>query len=245
MARTDTLKNFLTDVANSIREKKGTSDKILASNFDTEIQNIQSGSEESIYDYFFSSVSGNVKAQTLFKTIPKIDFSKATNTRTLFYQSSIVTVPELDLSNVTDAAGMFNDCKELKTIPNLNTIKATDMSYLFIMCPKLESIGEVNADSATNITGIVDIDSKLNKFLGLKNLGKGYLTSSEANFSNYTLNLSQTNLDHDSLMNVINKLYDIKSKGCQVQRLILGSILKAKLTTEEIAIATSKGWNVE
>lgn len=45
MARTDTLNNFLTDVADSIRTKKGTTDSIPASNFDTEIESI-SGSED-------------------------------------------------------------------------------------------------------------------------------------------------------------------------------------------------------
>ena len=43
MARTDTLGNFLTDVADAIREKKGTSDAIQASDFDTEIANLPSG----------------------------------------------------------------------------------------------------------------------------------------------------------------------------------------------------------
>ena len=41
MARTDTLNNFLTDVGDSIRSKKGTTDKIPASNFDNEIESIQ------------------------------------------------------------------------------------------------------------------------------------------------------------------------------------------------------------
>lgn len=43
MARTDTLGNFLTDVADAIREKKGTSEAIIASDFDTEIASIPSG----------------------------------------------------------------------------------------------------------------------------------------------------------------------------------------------------------
>lgn len=42
MARTDNLTNFLTDVANVIRAKKGTSSPILAANFDTEILTITS-----------------------------------------------------------------------------------------------------------------------------------------------------------------------------------------------------------
>ena len=43
MARTNTLGNFLTDVASAIRKKKGTTDTILASNFDTEIESIETG----------------------------------------------------------------------------------------------------------------------------------------------------------------------------------------------------------
>ena len=43
MARTDTLGHFLTDVADAIREKKGSSDTIQASDFDTEITNLPSG----------------------------------------------------------------------------------------------------------------------------------------------------------------------------------------------------------
>lgn len=43
MARTDTLGNFLTDVADAIRTKAGTSEPIQASSFDTAIENIPSG----------------------------------------------------------------------------------------------------------------------------------------------------------------------------------------------------------
>ena len=43
MARTNTLGNFLTDVADAIRKKKGTTDTILASDFDTEIESIETG----------------------------------------------------------------------------------------------------------------------------------------------------------------------------------------------------------
>ena len=43
MARIDTLANFLTDVATAIRTKLGTSETISPANFDTEINNIQTG----------------------------------------------------------------------------------------------------------------------------------------------------------------------------------------------------------
>lgn len=43
MARTDKLTNFCADIANAIRTKKGTTEQIPASSFDTEIGNLPSG----------------------------------------------------------------------------------------------------------------------------------------------------------------------------------------------------------
>lgn len=43
MARTDTLGNFLTDVAEAIRAKEGTTEPIVASEFDTRISNLSGG----------------------------------------------------------------------------------------------------------------------------------------------------------------------------------------------------------
>ena len=42
MARIDNLTNFLTDIANSIRNKKETTEPILASEFDNEINSLSS-----------------------------------------------------------------------------------------------------------------------------------------------------------------------------------------------------------
>ena len=47
MADTSNLTNFLEDVADAIREKKGTQDPIAAANFDTEIKNIETGIDTS------------------------------------------------------------------------------------------------------------------------------------------------------------------------------------------------------
>lgn len=64
MARIDTLGNFLTDVADAIREKSGTSETIQASEFDTAIANIPSGSStpeftsvKDLNDYIDSGLS--------------------------------------------------------------------------------------------------------------------------------------------------------------------------------------------
>ena len=47
MADTSNLTNFLEDVADAIRAKKGTEDPIPAANFDTEIAGIETGSDTS------------------------------------------------------------------------------------------------------------------------------------------------------------------------------------------------------
>ena len=152
-------------------------------------------------------------------TIPLLDTNKVTNMNTMFFAcSSLTTIPQLDTSNVTDMNFMFNGCSSLTTIPQLDTSKVTNISYMFNSCSSLTTLG------------------------GFTNLGQAYSTTQSANYSNYTLILSSsTKLTHDSLMNVINNLYDIASKGIKTQQLVLGSKNLAKLTAEEIAIATEKG----
>lgn len=71
MARIDNLSNFLLDVANSIRTKKGTSDLIEIAKFDTEILSIPSGGGEVVskdvnfYDYDGTILYSYTKADFL------------------------------------------------------------------------------------------------------------------------------------------------------------------------------------
>lgn len=54
MARIDNLSNFLTDIADSIRSKKGTTDKLSPENFDTEIEGIETGNGSSLVTTHFT-----------------------------------------------------------------------------------------------------------------------------------------------------------------------------------------------
>ena len=118
-------------------------------------------------------------------------------------------------------AYMFNNCTALAAVPLLNTSKVLNLTSMFYGCNNLENIG------------------------GFQNLGNAYLTTRPINYGSYELDLrSSKKLTHDSLMNVINNLYDIATKGCKAQKLTLGTDNMAKLTAEEIAIATNKGWTV-
>ena len=85
----------------------------------------------------------------------------------------------------------------------------------------------------------------------MNNLGAKFTQKTE-NYTYYRLTLSSsTKLTHESLVDVINKLYDLNlaydvANGgtLYAQSLIFGSTNLAKLTDEEKAIATNKGWNL-
>ena len=183
---------------------------------------------------------------TNLKTIPKINTAKVVNMSDMFGQcKNIEEIPLLDTSHVTNMFGMFSRCELLKAIPELNTANVSNMQAMFGYCSSLKDVPLLEAGSVTRVSLIFNNCGLLENLGGLKDLGLAYLTTARANNIDYSLVLSKCPLlTHDSLMNVINNLYDIKSKGVKTQTLQLGDINKAKLTAEEIAIATNKGWNV-
>ena len=203
------------------------------------------------------------------KTIPALNTSKVIDMSGMFSECpSLIEIPELDTSNVTTMSSMFNRCKNLKTVPTMNTNKVTSMALMFsysgittipeldtskvtsvynmfYSCSGLITIPKLNFEKVNNVSGFLDGASNVVNIGGFENLGKAYLTNKSANYSNYGLVLTNcSKLTHDSLMNVINNLYDIKTKGCQAQRLQLGPTNLAKLTEEEKQIAIDKGWNL-
>ena len=166
--------------------------------------------------------------------------------------SKLISVQTIDATSATACTDMFRGNLVIKEISIINTGNVMSMSRMFYACQKLVTLNRLDADKADDITEILINTPKLTEFGGLKNLGKAYATKTE-HYGNYTLSLSSsTLLTHDSLMNVINNLYDLNQNEnlsvdgvCQYrQSLALGSTNLAKLTAEEIAIATNKGWDV-
>ena len=179
--------------------------------------------------------------------IPDIDTSLCKNFNTSFCNCYAITcVNNIDTSNATDMGNMFSGCSKLEQVRNLLTSNVKYFNYMFSYCSSLKIIDELDASSCAFINYMFNgTKSYFTDFGGLKDLGKAYLTTQSANNSAYTLNLSTCPaLTHDSLMNVINNLYDIASIGVQPQKLQLGSTNLAKLTDEEKAIATNKGWSI-
>lgn len=146
-----------------------------------------------------------------------------------------------------------SNCLSLKTINIPCSGYISGMRYAFQNCRELTTINMSNLDF-TPIRGNTSSSSSTDVFAGnikLENLsfglnyGAGFTTSLSANNRYATLDLSAcTLLTHDSLMDVINKLYDLTANGKNNQKLVIGTTNMAKLTEEEIAIATNKGWIV-
>ena len=187
MARTDTLPHFLTDVADAIREKKGTSETIQASDFDTEIENLPSGggldwsaigySEEPDtgieegYEYAMEvknnwtpaiSLLNKFNANEKLKFMPLVDTSIATNMSQMFRNChTLSSIPQLNTSNVTNMSSMFGGCESLINVPQLNTSNVTNMSSMFSSCVSL---------SDTSLDNILQMCINATSYTGTKTL---------------------------------------------------------------------------
>lgn len=204
-----------------------------------------------IDDYFKATIQGGNMygvsgwSQTFLKFRSPL-IVEGTNASKLLYQYPLEELPELlETDKITNMSGMFSGSRLIKTIPNINTSNVTDMSEMFYGCILLETLPKLNTCKVERINSIFTNCTKLQNIAGLENIGQAYNITTNANDYYYRLTLSSSNeLTHESLMNIINNLYDIKTKGCNPQLLNLGSTNIAKLTSDEVAIATNKGWNV-
>ena len=187
---------------------------------------------------------------TNLTTIPQINTSNVTDMRYMFNNcTNLTTIPQINTSNVTNMSLMFANCANLTTIPQLDTSNVTDMSHMFTGCRKITTIPQLNGEKLINVYRNFYSCTSLENFNGLINLGQAYLTTTSANYNNYNLDLSNsTKLTEQSIINILNNLYDIATKGCKTQTVTLGATNLAKLTSTEgqqaLASAQSKGWNV-
>ena len=192
----------------------------------------------------------NYQGTELDQELNNISFK---NTDTCIYLfsncSNLITIPLIDISNIKITRCMFESCRNLKEIPKLDTRNMTTMTDMFFNCQKLKTIPELEASNVFIVSRPFSFCSSLENFGGLKNLGQAYLTTQNANYFNYTLDLSgSTKLTEQSLINVLTNVYDIVSKGVKAQQIILGSTNLAKLTSAEgqaaLTRATNYGWTV-
>ena len=197
-----------------------------------------------------SSTKTSFNSYRKLLAIPNIDTSSFISMNNMFYScNSLTTIPQLDTGNVSRMSSMFSSCYSLKTIPLLNTSKVTSMSSMFQNCYSLTTIPQLDTGNVSYMNSMFSSCSSLTTLGGLLNLGQAYDISKSANYSSYRLDLSDcTKLTEQSLINVLNNLYDIATKGCKAQQVVLGSTNLAKLVSEEgqqaLAQAQQFGWNI-
>jgi len=151
MARTNTLGNFLTDVADAIREKTGSEEAIQASDFDTAISEIPAGADLS--EYFnsnpesISSPTYWVRDKYILKTADIIIPNNMTSLSS--FCSAVGFAPKIICNNnVTDMQNLYNGNKASSIdVSGLNTENVTYMANMFKLTTNLESLDLSNFDT--------------------------------------------------------------------------------------------------
>lgn len=172
MAKNNNLTDFLTDIANAIRTKKGTTAKINPQNFSAEIASIEGGggggdtpsrpkwtghadaeglraigwTDEDIAFYQQHGVNWNAEDDEYHKVTDdnKALYGVLTIDNIADYKDRIVYLPKIDTSSVMDMDGRFANCYSLVAIPVLDTSFVSYANNVFQNCYSLVAIPPLN-----------------------------------------------------------------------------------------------------
>lgn len=160
-----------------------------------------------------------------------------TTTREMFKGNTtgIVLAPKIDMINVTDAHDMFIDNTTVIFIPDLDMSNCDDFCGGCARCTNLIHLGNITganigAGFLDNLNYVILNCSNIEYLGGFTDYNSGKLDIS------YT-----TKIDREQIMNVINSIGTTTSVRNSLK---IGTTNLAKLSDEDIAIATNKGWVV-
>ena len=161
--------------------------------------------------------------------------------------STFESIPSnYDFSKVTDMNSMFAGCERLETIDLSHLDNSiTDMNSMFAGCSALYSIDISGYDlsKVTDISNFITKDngSHYHHWLYYLTFGKNL----KINWTGTGSPATNTQLKKESLLSIIDGLYDFKGNGGSTTRSCqFGSFNLSKLTEDEIALATAKGWTL-
>ena len=194
---------------------------------------------------------------TSLKTVKLFDTSKARNFGYMFTGDIQLTdVPAFDTSNVTNFPYVFESCYALKAVPLFNLSKVTDITS---MCYNCKAITELPQFDLSNVRNAANFAARCISLVSIPVLNLSSVTttvgfsgcSKLTNLGGFTgmknnIYLGDSPLlTHDSLLNVINEAADVTGARPGSKLITFGATNLAKLTDEEKAIATSKGWTLK
>lgn len=218
-----------------------------------------------------SNVTSFYNAFANNKTIENVNVSnwntlQVTNMRSTFYicdKLQSVSCENWRLDNCTSMFAMFDSCLALKNFDpsRWNTSKVTNMEWVFIRCASLTSLDLSNWDtsqvtimnnffnSCTSLTSLDISGWNTSKVHGMRNMLKNCVSLETLKCDNLILpnielgNIGlvySTKLSVDSIVGLLNALPQ-SDKGYSFQ---IGSDNIGKLSDEQKAIATDKGWTL-
>ena len=153
---------------------------------------------------------------------------KVTDTGFMFYEcNALETAPEMNTSNVTNMTKMFYGCNKLTTVPLYDTSKVKRMEEMFWHCSELQTVPAFDCSNVTNMNNIFASCRSLKSVL-MTNIG-------------VSLDISASTLfERADLVTILNNLKTVTT----TKTLKMGATKLAKLTDEDKAIATNKGWTL-
>ena len=186
-----------------------------------------------------------------------VDMPKVTDAKYMFSLKSTnkttsINLTGMNMPNVTDVNNMFYYCKNITSldVSGINFSKVTNANYLFGQCTTLaDVIGEIDLSSLTN--GLYSSSSGQPFYkcyaletIYIKNIYKDVTTMK--NESKWCINLSETKVKDECLIQIINELPDlINDKGLTTtNKIILTLPTTNTLTDEQKQVAIDKGWTV-
>ena len=172
---------------------------------------------------FMNAMFYNCKSLT---SVPLFDTNSVEDMSSMFSNCSKLTaIPSFDTSNVTSMNYMFENCRSLTSVPSFDTTNVTDMSGMFSSCSSLTSVPSFDA---SNVTDMYDM------FLDCSSLETIHMINIDAD-----LDISaSTRFTREALLEIIGNL------KTDTNTLTMGETNLAKLTEEDKAIATNKGWTL-
>ena len=156
------------------------------------------------------------------------DTSNVTNMSDMYaYCYNLTTVPLLNTSNVTNMNQMFYKCYNLTAIPLFDTSKVINMASMFKECTNLTTIPALDVSNAENLSQIFNQCTSLKSIL-MTGMKTGFTISASTKF------------ERTDLVTILNNLATVTD----TKTLTMGATNLAKLTDEDKAIATNKGWTL-
>lgn len=215
-----TVKEKMTAIADAIREKTGGTEPLTLDNIATDIQSVYDIGKQTRYDEFWDDYQSNGERRIYTRAFQGSCWTDKTFN------------PKYDII-ATSAQATFHTNVNITRIPVLVDVsESTVVSQLFYGCSNLAELNLKTSENTPWITGGFQACVELSTL----NI-EGVIGT-----NGFDVHWS-AKLTHESLMSIINALKDYSGSG-MAYTVTLGTTNLAKLTDEEKAIATQKGWTL-